>query len=232
MIKGLDTMQHNVQLLQKRQEITSGNIANANTSGYQAANSFQSSLEEVQFHNFQGGNNNNRRLDVGSLPFSNQLDSVQYDTSRGSLKQTNRETDFSIAQDGYFTVQLPDGTKAYTRNGNFKLNDQQQYVTQENYLVLNTQDQPVTNGNWQTFQINQLTDQTGIQSVGYTYKQSVSTQMITATVTKGSLENSNVSISDEMIDMLQQSREYEGNQKVINAINETLKKATSEFARM
>lgn len=232
MIKGIDTIQHNVQLIQKRQEITSGNIANANTSGYQASKAFQSTLKEVQFHNYQGGKNGDSRNEVGSLPYRNQLDTVQYDTSRGSIVQTDRDTDFSVAQDGYFTVQMPDGTKAYTRNGNFKLNAQNQYTTQENYLVLNNQNQPVTKDQWQTFQINRIDDQAMLQSQGYTYKQTANVQRITADVRQGSLENSNVSMTDEMIAMLQQSREYEGNQKVLSTLNETLKKATSEFARM
>jgi len=232
MIKGIDTIQHNVQLVQKRQEITSGNLANANTSGYQAARAFQSTLKEVQFHNYQGGKNGGNRLEVGSLPYGNQLDTVQYDTSRGSITQTGRDTDFSVAQDGYFTIQLPDGTNAYTRNGNFKLNTQNQYITQENYLVLNNQNQPVTKDQWQTFQINRIDDQAVLQSQGYTYKQTANVQRITADIRQGSLENSNVSMTDEMIAMLQQSREYEGNQKVLSTLNETLKKATSEFARM
>jgi len=42
MIRGLDVLSRNISLLQKRQETTSSNIANVNTTGYQAKTLFQS----------------------------------------------------------------------------------------------------------------------------------------------------------------------------------------------
>lgn len=44
--------------------------------------------------------------------------------------------DFALEGPGLFTVQLPNGQKVYTRNGEFQLNGQGQLVTKQGYLVL------------------------------------------------------------------------------------------------
>jgi len=62
MIRGLDVLSRNISLLQKRQETTSGNIANVNTTGYQAKTLFQSALDEVALHNYQSGPNADTRV--------------------------------------------------------------------------------------------------------------------------------------------------------------------------
>ena len=67
MIRGLDVLSRNISLLQKRQETTSGNIANVNTTGYQAKALFQSALDEVALHNYQSGPNADTRRDIGGL---------------------------------------------------------------------------------------------------------------------------------------------------------------------
>lgn len=55
MIRSIDTLKSNFEVLQKRQEAISANIANVNTNGYQEKKLFQSTLKNVQLHNFMGG---------------------------------------------------------------------------------------------------------------------------------------------------------------------------------
>ena len=54
MIRSIDTLKSNFEVLQKRQEAISANIANVNTNGYQEKKLFQSTLKNVQLHNFMG----------------------------------------------------------------------------------------------------------------------------------------------------------------------------------
>ena len=55
---------------------------------------------------------------------------------QGELRPSGNSTDFAIDGPGYFEVQLPNGTNAYTRDGEFQLNGQGQLTTKQGYLVL------------------------------------------------------------------------------------------------
>ncbi len=53
----------------------------------------------------------------------------------GVLEETQRELDVSIQGDGFFQIQLPDGSTAYTRDGALHVDSQLQLVTPEGYRV-------------------------------------------------------------------------------------------------
>ena len=55
---------------------------------------------------------------------------------RARSRQTGQQLDLAIQGDGFFEVQQPDGTIAYTRDGSFKLNAQGQVVTADGLPVL------------------------------------------------------------------------------------------------
>jgi len=54
---------------------------------------------------------------------------------QGNLSQTQNPLDVAIQGDGYFQVQMPNGTTSYTRAGSFQLNAQRQIVTADGYLI-------------------------------------------------------------------------------------------------
>jgi flagellar basal-body rod protein FlgG len=53
----------------------------------------------------------------------------------GTATMTENDYDVMIQGKGYFQVQMPSGETAYTRAGNFSLDDQGRLVTAEGYLV-------------------------------------------------------------------------------------------------
>jgi len=55
---------------------------------------------------------------------------------QGEIRPSGNSTDFAIDGPGYFEVQLPNGNKAYTRDGEFQLNGKGQLTTKQGYLVL------------------------------------------------------------------------------------------------
>ena len=55
---------------------------------------------------------------------------------QGSLQMTNNPGDIGIQGDGFFQVQLPDGSIAYTRDGSFKLDSNRRLVTSDGYLLI------------------------------------------------------------------------------------------------
>src|ERR1700743_3810120 len=54
---------------------------------------------------------------------------------QGNLTVTNNPLDLAINGLGYFQVQLPDGTTAYTRAGSLQLNQTGQFVTADGYTI-------------------------------------------------------------------------------------------------
>jgi len=54
----------------------------------------------------------------------------------GELRPTGNNMDFAIEGPGFIAVQMPDGSKGYTRDGEFKLNSQGQLITKQGYRVL------------------------------------------------------------------------------------------------
>jgi flagellar basal-body rod protein FlgG len=55
--------------------------------------------------------------------------------TQGSLVQTGSTLDIAVRGDGFFKVQLPDGTYAYTRDGSFKMDNQGRIVTAQGNVV-------------------------------------------------------------------------------------------------
>jgi flagellar basal-body rod protein FlgF len=55
---------------------------------------------------------------------------------QGLLRPTGLPTDMAIEGPGFFEVQLPNGTHAFTRNGELQVSPQGQLVTKQGYLVL------------------------------------------------------------------------------------------------
>ena len=53
----------------------------------------------------------------------------------GSLQATDVPTDMAIAGEGFFRIQMYDGSWAYTRNGNFKVDRDGRMVTSNGYWL-------------------------------------------------------------------------------------------------
>jgi flagellar basal-body rod protein FlgG len=55
--------------------------------------------------------------------------------TQGTLAQTGSSLDLAIRGDGFFKIQLPDGTFAYTRDGSFQMDAQGRIVTAQGNVV-------------------------------------------------------------------------------------------------
>ncbi len=63
---------------------------------------------------------------------------LQYDAMQGNVEQTGYQLDIAINGRGFLQVSMPDGSIAYTRNGQLKLDQAGQLVTENNLLILPT----------------------------------------------------------------------------------------------
>jgi len=89
------------------QQIHANNLANANTTGFRA------DFERVQAYPITDSDNETRimaQMTAGGINFSS-----------GNMDKTDRPLDAAIRGDGFFSVEMPDGSEAYTRNGEFSL---------------------------------------------------------------------------------------------------------------
>jgi flagellar basal-body rod protein FlgG len=122
---------------QMQLDAISHNLANASTNGYKRGHVV---FEDLMYQNLrQTGANTTEQT---TLPTGLQIGlgvrsvALARNFSQGSLQQTSNPLDVAIKGNGFFQVQMPDGSTAYTRDGSFQRNNQGQIVTNGGYLVL------------------------------------------------------------------------------------------------
>ena len=119
-------------------EVISNNIANMNTVGFKKQSAV---FEDMLYQNIETPGA--QSSDTGTVvPTGVQLGSgvktgsVYRITTQGSLTQTGNQFDLAVSGKGFFQVLLPTGETAYTRAGNFAVNDTGQLVTTDGYQVI------------------------------------------------------------------------------------------------
>ncbi|MFC7051863.1 flagellar basal-body rod protein FlgG [Hansschlegelia quercus] len=118
-------------------EIISNNIANMRTSGFKRSRAeFQDllyqSMRRVGSATSDSGTVLPTGVDIGS---GVKLVATPRVMSQGTVTSTEKPYDMAIKGDGFFQIDLPDGTTAYTRDGSFELDPNGQLVTAEGYTV-------------------------------------------------------------------------------------------------
>ncbi|MGL4563013.1 MAG: flagellar basal-body rod protein FlgG [Brevinema sp.] len=56
--------------------------------------------------------------------------------TQGSLQQTGNVLDIAIEEEGFFSIQMPDGSTAYTRDGSLKIDSNRELVTSQGYRFI------------------------------------------------------------------------------------------------
>lgn len=172
-------------------------------------------FEKCSAAQLHGRIKNEQRVNVGNFTFGNQIDGSYLNTQSGSMHETDLKTDFAINGAGYFTVRMNNGQIGYTRNGNFTENRQGQLVTQEGYAVLGANGQAIqANEANPNFMIVSFNNASALQNQGNTiYTSNTAGTQIRSEVVQGMLEGSNTDTAQNMVDLIQTSREFEANQK-------------------
>lgn len=123
---------------QMRVEVISNNLANMNTTGYNARRAEFADLHYQQAT--RAGTIN--AADGTVLPTGVQLGlgvraaSVSVQLEQGSVSATGGDLDMAIEGDGYFEVTLPSGISGYTRDGGLKRSAEGLIVNSEGYGVV------------------------------------------------------------------------------------------------
>lgn len=135
MIKALYTAATGMKGQQTNVDVISNNIANVNTNGFKRSRVNFEDLLYLRLGSAADAANGvapPTSFEVGS---GVRAVSTTRTFTPGSLEGTQRELDVAIEGDGFFQVQLPDGTIGYTRDGALHTDSQLNLVTAEGYLI-------------------------------------------------------------------------------------------------
>ena len=137
MIRSLYTAATGMIAQQTQIDVTSHNIANVNTIGYKKQRAEFADLF-YQVSEYAGISSSDTSVSptgievgLGARPTA-----ITKQFTQGNFKETGNNLDMAITGNGFFQLQLPDGTVGYTRNGAFKLDGQGQVVNSDGYKLI------------------------------------------------------------------------------------------------
>jgi flagellar basal-body rod protein FlgG len=242
---GMDVQQQNLNTI-------ANNLANANTTGFKRSKiEFQDLIYQrprAVGAEAGGGNLVPTGVEMGN---GARVVSTAKVFSQGQLKQTGEKFDVAIQGEGFLQVQRPDGTFGYTRDGALKVDGQGRVITSDGLIVLSGF-QPIppgatavsfsstgeatieSAGGSQNFRIQlaRFANPAGLRSAGGNIFEETPASGTAelgnpaengfGSLLQGFLETSNVSVIEEMVNMIQAQRAYEVNSKSIQTSDEML----------
>jgi flagellar basal-body rod protein FlgG len=229
------------------------NLANANTVGFKSRRAqfqdlmYQSMLQPGTASGQQTTVPTGLQLGLGTRAASNEIIFTQ-----GAFTETDNPLDIVIQGNGFFQIQMPNGTLSYTRAGQFQLDKNGNVVTPQGYalnpqITIPAAAQQITIASDGTVSYtlpNQTAAQTlgqiqlanfanpaGLNAIGnnlYTPTDASGEPLVGApggsegvgSLLQGYTEQSNVSIVNEFINLIQAQRGYESNSKVVQAADQ------------
>ncbi|MDO6384752.1 MULTISPECIES: flagellar basal-body rod protein FlgG [unclassified Uliginosibacterium] len=136
MIRALWIARTGLDAQQTHLDVISNNLANVSTNGYKRGRAV---FEDLLYQTLrQPGAQSSQSTQIPSgLQIGTGVRTVATERihTQGNLQQTGNSLDLAIQGSGYFQVQMPDGTLAYTRDGAFQKDSQGQMVTSSGYPV-------------------------------------------------------------------------------------------------
>ncbi|MCQ6279920.1 flagellar hook-basal body protein [Bacillus sp. EB600] len=261
MFKGFYTAASGMLAQQRRTDMLTNNMANANTPGFKEDQStlraFPDMLLELMNGQTPGGPK------VGSLSTGVYMQEAIPRFIQGDMKETDNKTDMALVDINanglrgsvFFTVQDPSGQPRYTRNGNFTLDAQGYLTTGNGQYILDTNGKPIqlSSDQFTVSDTGLITGQNGEQAqlgIAFAaqpgslikegnglYRTESGTSLASAAnqqfkLQQGFLEQSNVDLSKSMTDMLTAYRSFEANQKILQAYDRSMEKVANEVGKI
>lgn len=137
MLNALNTAATGMQAQDKQVSVISNNIANADTVSFKKS---RTEFQDLLYQNIKepgaatsATTTNPTGVQVG---VGVQVAAVSRELTMGSPRNTGRPLDMMISGQGYFSVQLPSGEVAYTRDGSFQLDAENRIVTNQGFPLV------------------------------------------------------------------------------------------------
>ncbi|TVV70927.1 flagellar basal-body rod protein FlgG [Sphingomonas solaris] len=116
----------------ERMRVIANNLANVNTTGFKRD---RASFETLAYQSMTApgapSNGDNKFATGLSLGSGVKIASTERIDTQGTLQTTENALDIAIEGNGFFQVQMPDGSTGYTRAGNFSLTADGTVVTSD-----------------------------------------------------------------------------------------------------
>lgn len=257
MLKGLYTAHTGLVNEQYRMDIMSNNLANSSTVGFKKEGSTSETFDAVLAYRLKDTTDvGNFPKRIGYNNPGVKIGEVYNDFTQGPFQITDNTYDLALGGEGFFTIEFRNkagvtSTK-YTRAGDFTLNTNGYLVTKDGDYVLGTNGRIRLDPNTETtinkdgsivqdgrtvarLRITDFQDYNYLEKYGETYFQTVDgfrTRAANAEVFSGYLEASNVQVVSEMVDMINITRAYESNQKIMQTYDSTLEIAATQLGRV
>lgn len=248
------TAKSGLEAQQQRLSIISNNISNVNTTGYKRS---RGTFEDLLYQNLKqpGAESTDSSLHTSGIMIGTGTNLVANpkDFSQGSLMKTDGQLDVAIEGNGFFRVNRPDGTFAYTRDGTFTMDNTGQIVNSYGYQIdsgitipQNSTDVHISDdgrvvaevGGAQqvvgNITLTSFISPKGLKPIGKNlFIQTPSSGEPTTSnpmtnglgnLKQGFVEGSNVSVVEEMVSMIETQRAYELSSKAVSAADEMMRK--------
>lgn len=252
MMRLLTTAATGMEAMQQNLDVTSNNLANLNTNAFKKS---RANFHDLLYQMLRAPGQNTTTgtivpsgIQIGS---GARLSSVDKMFSEGAIRVTENPNDFMVEGQGFFRVNLDDGSTAYTRDGNFKWDNTGRLVTADGFplsdeivrpqgateMVVGLDGVVTMNVNGEKQEIGQIQlanfiNPTGLLAKGRNLMMAteasgepvvgIANQNGLGAVYNNQLEASNVNIVEEMVNMITGQRAYEMNSKVIQTGDQML----------
>ncbi len=234
-------------------DVISHNLANVSTTGFKRNFAVFQDLMYQNHRQVGAQTGDDTQLPTGlHLGLGVNVGSTSRNFMQGSLANTGNALDIAINGQGFFQIQMPDGTTGYTRAGNFTRNGNGDVVTNEGYPLIpainlqvgDTLDigadgrVSITRAGVTTpgpqIELANFVNPAGLEPLGNNlYRETVASGAPEAgnplnnslgEIRHKFLENSNINVVEELVSMIQTQRAYEMNSKAIQTSDQMLAK--------
>jgi flagellar basal-body rod protein FlgG len=252
MVYGIYQSAAGLQVNQYRQAVLANNLANVNTAG------FKHDLAIVRER--QVASQEDLADPTWSDPILNRMTGGSFVAptytgfEQGTIEHTGGALDVALAGDGFFAIQDGDEVR-YTRDGRFTLNERGELVTVAgHHPVLSDEGEPIVvpanaassarieaggevragNRTFGRVEVVGFDDTSQLVKLGGNRFKAVDAEPVplTAQLRTGAVEASNADPTRAMVDMIEVSRAYEMNARLIGLADATLGRAVNDIARL
>jgi flagellar basal-body rod protein FlgG len=248
MLKGFYNLTSGMLSQGRRLDVLANNMTNTATTGYKAERYTDSTFKEYIVSRV-GNKDKSNSEELGNASYILAPSQLYTDYTQGYPEPTGMPLDFSIEGDGFFAIQTPQGV-AYTRSGNFSLDEEGYLCLPAEGRVLDSSGNPIQLG----------TDQITADGNGAIYSESgnylarlgvysfadnnqleknprglftgTGAQAANVSVHWKALERSNVDLVQQMVDMISSQRALQSAAQVSKMYDQLLSKATNDLGRL
>ena len=134
MMRALWSAASGMKAQQDNMDVVAHNIANVNTFG---SKKVRAEFQDLVYQNLRAAgaqSGADSQYPTGlAIGLGTRTAATQRIFTQGNLQSSGNPTDVAIQGEGFFRIEMPDGTIAYTRDGSFKLDQNRRLVTTDGY---------------------------------------------------------------------------------------------------